>query len=88
MPRRRKPISASIRRRVMSRDHHQCVYCGEPARTLDHVIPHSEGGGDHILNLVAACEGCNNLKGDRGRPSVRKRLLERNERLLEAGHAG
>ena len=35
------------------------------ADTVDHVLPRSRGGGDTWFNLVAACQHCNGLKGDR-----------------------
>jgi hypothetical protein len=41
----------------------RCVYCGEPADVLDHVVPRSRGGTDDPENLVAACNGCNGDKG-------------------------
>ena len=44
---------------VLRRDRHTCVYCGEPADTVDHVLPRCRGGGDTWFNLVAACQGCN-----------------------------
>jgi 5-methylcytosine-specific restriction endonuclease McrA len=49
------------------RDRFQCQYCGRVfARhelTLDHVIPRCLGGENTWQNLVAACKGCNQLKG-------------------------
>jgi 5-methylcytosine-specific restriction endonuclease McrA len=36
-----------------------CVYCGDEANTVDHLIPVSKGGTDDPLNLVAACSKCN-----------------------------
>ena len=32
---------------------------------MDHLLPRSRGGGDNWFNLVAACQSCNGLKGDR-----------------------
>lgn len=47
----------------------QCVYCGvsldDATRTVDHVVPRSRGGKDHLSNYVLSCLGCNNVKGDR-----------------------
>jgi 5-methylcytosine-specific restriction endonuclease McrA len=31
--------------------------------TLDHVIPRSRGGSDHLSNLVGSCAECNQDKG-------------------------
>jgi 5-methylcytosine-specific restriction endonuclease McrA len=54
------------RREVLRRDHHACQYCGSPKKlTLDHVIPRSKGGLHTWDNVVAACEKCNSVKGDR-----------------------
>lgn len=45
----------------------RCVYCGTSLgldiATLDHVHPLSRGGDHAPGNLVAACQGCNQLKG-------------------------
>lgn len=49
-----------------------CHYCGEPMMrmpnerrsfTLDHVVPRSRGGTNHLSNLVGSCAECNNDKG-------------------------
>lgn len=57
------PVS---RREVLKRDRHHCQYCGSTKRlTLDHVIPRSKGGLHTWDNVVAACERCNSVKGDR-----------------------
>jgi 5-methylcytosine-specific restriction endonuclease McrA len=54
------------RREVLRRDHHSCQYCGSTRHlTLDHIIPLSKGGKHSWDNVVAACERCNQTKGDR-----------------------
>lgn len=51
-----------------------CSYCGKNAhpskahngkayRTLDHVVPHSQGGMNCWENLVSSCPTCNNARG-------------------------
>ena len=40
-----------------------CVYCGDEANSVDHVIPVEKGGMDNIENLVAACLLCNSSLG-------------------------
>lgn len=39
-----------------------CTYCGEPADTLDHIIPISKGGTSARDNLTPACRSCNRRK--------------------------
>ncbi len=34
-------------------------------RTIDHIVPQSKGGTDHLDNLQLLCGACNNLKGSR-----------------------
>ena len=47
----------------------KCVGCRMmfPYRnmTVDHIVPKSRGGSDHIDNLQLLCSFCNSLKGDR-----------------------
>lgn len=67
MPRRwNAPLT---REAILARDEDTCQYCGlQPGRhvlTLDHVVPVSRGGGWAWSNLVAACPGCNSIKGNR-----------------------
>jgi 5-methylcytosine-specific restriction endonuclease McrA len=60
-----QPGNRIARDGVLRRDGHTCAYyCGR-ADTGDHLLPRSRGGGDTWFNLVAACQSCNGLKGDR-----------------------
>lgn len=65
----RKAIPRSVRFEVFKRDKFTCQYCGakapEAVLHLDHIHPVAEGGGDDILNLLTACDGCNGGKGAR-----------------------
>lgn len=50
---------------VLARDGRRCGYCGGVASTIDHIVPRSRGGKNSWLNTVAACDGCNQRKGNR-----------------------
>ncbi len=59
---------------IYLRDGLACAWCGHSVEdgaslTLDHVQPHSKGGGNHESNLVTCCERCNKSRGNR---SVKK----------------
>ena len=43
---------------------------------VDHVIPRSRGGTDHLDNLQLLCSHCNRLKGDRDQAYLMARLKE------------
>lgn len=60
--RKKVPLS---NRTVLVRDKYKCAYCGEKANTIDHVWPKSKGGIHDWTNVVAACQPCNQKKGDR-----------------------
>lgn len=61
---KRKPISASLRRRVHERDHYRCVECGTHLNLqVDHVVPVAAGGTNDFDNLQTLCRTCNIRKG-------------------------
>lgn len=53
------------KRGVLRRDGFVCAYCGGKASTVDHVKPKSKGYPASWENSVAACQPCNNKKGDK-----------------------
>jgi len=63
-------IRQSSRLAIYLRDGCSCAYCGatleDGARlTLDHLTPHSHGGGNGPENLVCCCSRCNSARGAR-----------------------
>lgn len=48
---------------VWDRDKGICVYCGNPAQVLDHVIRWADNGPSISSNLVCCCNKCNTYKG-------------------------
>jgi 5-methylcytosine-specific restriction endonuclease McrA len=57
----------ALRLRILARDGHTCQYCGQPANTVDHVLPVNQHPDQALSpdNLVAACKTCNSRKGSR-----------------------
>lgn len=45
---------------------YKCQYCGTRERiTIDHIIPLTKGGTNHIDNLQPLCHSCNSSKGNK-----------------------
>lgn len=68
MSNRKEGPSSAVKLRVMKRDRFTCTYCGasgtENELQVDHIIPSSKGGSNHISNLTTACVSCNQKKSD------------------------
>ena len=54
--------------------------------TVDHVVPQSKGGTDHVTNLQLLCAACNSMKGTRSQEEfvavlVRESLRQQGARI-------
>lgn len=63
-------VRQSTRLAIYLRDGMACAYCGDAVEngaqlTLDHIKPHSKGGGNEATNLVTCCHKCNCSRGNR-----------------------
>ena len=55
-----------LRITILDRDGWQCVQCGKPGDTVDHIIPRVKGGDMWASdNLQVLCKSCNSSKGGR-----------------------
>ena len=55
---------------IYMRDGLACAYCGSAVEdgaqmSLDHIIPHSQGGSNDATNLITCCSKCNSSRGNR-----------------------
>lgn len=65
-----KWLSRERRLALYTRDGLACVYCGAAVEdgaqlSLDHVIPHCQGGDNKSTNLLTSCKRCNSSRGAR-----------------------
>jgi hypothetical protein len=55
--------------KLFARDRNTCAYCAttldNDVLTREHIIPLSQNGLDHWMNVVTACRLCNHRKGSR-----------------------
>lgn len=60
-------LSNKARKRLLRKwlkQHRTCIYCGDPAACIDHVVPLVLGGTNYEGNLAPACQSCNARKSD------------------------
>ncbi len=53
-----KEMSADI----LKRDNYTCIYCGNPATVVDHILSHELGGKTIMSNGISCCKSCNKFK--------------------------
>jgi len=69
---KRRGITSGVRYEVLSRANFRCEACGDSPKVnndcvlhVDHILPRTMGGLDHITNYQCLCERCNISKGNR-----------------------
>ena len=65
MNNKRKPTPEILRLKVLDEGNYTCIYCGNPASTVDHIIPYSWVQKHEYKNLVPSCRTCNSIAGDK-----------------------
>lgn len=89
----RKPLSKRERFEIFKRDQFTCQYCGcqppDVVLHVDHINPVANGGGNETMNLVTACESCNQGKAAKllenvpNRPDANLEILEMHQEVAE-----
>lgn len=69
-------IDLAAWKRKLKRLGGKCQHCGTTTNiTIDHILPVSKGGTNHIGNLQPLCGSCNTRKLDKIIPGVQMSLL-------------
>jgi 5-methylcytosine-specific restriction endonuclease McrA len=67
----------ALRKTILARDSYACGYCGQPADTVDHILPVRKHPDQAMNpeNLISACRACNSAKGSRSEASFLARAF-------------
>lgn len=71
-------VMPALRWQVFQRDSWRCLSCGRSSEDdiilhIDHIIPRSKGGQDHIDNYQTLCDICNIGKSNKDQTNLRNR---------------
>lgn len=59
-------VTGSTKRKVLDRDGHECVQCGETNNLeIDHIVRYIDGGSNESDNLRTLCHVCHSKRGGR-----------------------
>jgi 5-methylcytosine-specific restriction endonuclease McrA len=72
-----------LREYLLEKFNRQCAYCDarDVPLEIDHIQPRSRGGTDKASNLILACHGCNQAKGNQPIESFLQNYPERLKRI-------
>ena len=69
--------------KIWERDKGICVYCGNPASEIDHIVPARLGGRAIVENGVCSCHQCNIFRRDH--PENEEYLLKATRHIAHCG---
>ena len=77
MPAQLPSCNTAIRGDIVTNFSDRAIWTGDNLiLEVDHIIPRSHGGGDHVENLQLLCGHCNRVMGDRPQEYLVARLRE------------
>ena len=75
-----------IRKKVLKRDDYKCRRCGNPAKSIHHIIPWRENRLNHNTNLITLCQSCHKKVDNSytriGRTRFMKKMMIENIRMI------
>ena len=75
----KRTLSRSKRDRILRDSNWMCIFCGDPADVVDHIVPFAYSEDDKESNLAASCSVCNTIAGSK----VFDRFIEKQTYILE-----
>lgn len=71
-------LDANSMRKLVFRVHgDECVYCGDKATDVEHMLPRCKDGTSDFINLVPSCNRCNSQKGTKTQDEYVRWILMR-----------
>lgn len=87
----RNKVPQTVREKVLADANFTCVYCFAPATQVDHIIPRSYNVDYDESNLVASCQLCNGMLGNKVFPDLASKqqyIRKKLQKLMESKVVG